>query len=186
MSTLSGQDSTQVLVAPNGKILTAPLGTTQPTDVTTSWAAGWVDLGYADENGVKITPSLTTVNLSAWQSAAPVKTLVTNIGLDLDFNLDQFNADVTSLYFFGATWASLGGGVFKLNMASTPVSQERMMGIEWSDGTVTNRMVIPRGMVSKQTAASLTRKDAMIMGVTFTALDSSGTLAYLLSNSANV
>lgn len=180
------QDSSQIVVAPFGHLYTAVSGSTQPTDVTSAWPGAWVELGYTTDSGVSITPGMTVVNLSAWQSAAPVKTLITGTSLDLAFSLRQFNGQTTGLYFFGGAWVLSTGSTYKLSIVSSPGVNERMLGVEWSDGTVTNRLVIPRGMVSKHDNIVLDRKEGTIVGVTFTALDSNGVLGTLLSNSPNV
>lgn len=176
----------EIIIAPFGHVYVAPLGTTQPVDSVSAWPAGWLELGYTDEKGVTITPTLTTVNLMAWQSAAPVKALVTESALEVAFALRQFDINTTGLFFFGATWSLSSGSTYILNVPSSPTVDQRMLGIEWGDGTTTNRLIIPTGLVTKHDNIVLDRKDGTILGVTFTALDTNGTLASLLSNSAYV
>jgi hypothetical protein len=179
-------DSTQLVIAPFGHVYTAPSATTQPTDVVAAWPAGWVELGYTTDTGVAITPGMTVVNLLAWQASAPVKTMITGSSLDLAFALRQFNGSTSGLYFFGGAWTLSSGSTYKMSIVSSPPVNERMLGIEWSDGTTTNRLIIPRGMVSKHDNIVLDRKEATIFGVTFSALDSAGVLGTILSNSANL
>lgn len=184
---MAGQNASEVLIAPHGKILTAALGSTVPTDVSTAWDPAWIDLGYADENGVKITPNLTTGPVKAWQSAMDVKRVVTSVETSIEFNMIQFDANTTSLYFFGAAWSAPVSGVSTLTVSSQVSVNERMLGIEWDDGAGTvQRLIIPRGTVSKMNAVTLARKDAVIQGVTFDALDLNGTMLILLSNSTYV
>lgn len=179
------QDATQIIIAPFGHVYTAPSGTTQPVDVVAAWT-GWTELGFTTDAGVSITPGITVVNLAAWQASAPVKTLITGSSLDLAFALRQFNGATSGLYFFGGAWTLSSGSTYALSLVSSPPVNERMLGIEWSDGTVTNRIIVPRGMVSKHDNITLDRKEGTIFGITFTALDSAGVLATLLSNSPNV
>lgn len=179
------QDPTQVRIAPNGHLYVAPLATTIPTTVTAAWAAGWIELGYADDSGVVLTPSLETTDIRAWQTAVPVKTVPTTAKFDVKFALLQYNKGATELFFgSGATWAetSVGSGIYKLTLPSSPVIDERMLGVEWTDGTITNRLVISRGMVSARDNVELTRGGAIKFGVTFTAMDASGELARLLTD----
>lgn len=180
------QDSSQIIIAPFGHVYSAPLGTTQPTDVTSAWAAGWKELGYTTENGVTINPEVNVVNLMAWQSAAPVKTLIVGTSMNMSFGLRQLNADTTGVYFFGASWALSAGSTYKLAIPSAPINNERMLGVEWSDGTVTNRLVIPRGLVTKHDNIQLDRKEGTIFGITFSALDSNGILGNFLTNAPSV
>lgn len=184
---MAGQNAAEILIAPHGNLLTAPLGSPIPTDVSSAWDPAWIDLGFADENGVKLTPNLTTAAIRAWQSAADVKRVVTGVEMTLEFSMIQFNANTTSLYFFGTSWSAPVGGVSTLTISSQVSISEKMLGVQWDDGSGNvQRLIIPRGTVSKMNAVSLARKDAFVSGVTFDALDSSGTLCYLLSNDSAV
>lgn len=49
-----------------GAIFMAPIGTTLPTDSTTSLAAGFVELGYASDAGVVNSESRETETIKAW------------------------------------------------------------------------------------------------------------------------
>lgn len=178
------QDSTQVRVAPNGHIWVAALGTAIPATPTTTPDTGWKELGYADESGVEITPSLTTAEIKAWQSAAPLRIIPTEIKLELKFNLQQFNADTTSLFFGGATWAAVSGhtGVSKLLFSSTPNVDERMVMIDWQDVSINCRLVVERGLVTNRDKLDIVRSKNQVFGVTFSALDAAGNFAQLFSD----
>lgn len=180
------QDSTQVRIAPNGRLLVAPAGTVAPADVSAVWGTAWQDLGYADETGVTITPTLTTAEVKAWQTASPLAIIPTEVKYEVKFVLQQFNQATTGLFFGGAAWTETvaGSGVWKLTVPSSPNLDLRMLGIEWSDGTNTNRLVIKRGMVSARDALAITRTGNQKFGTTWTALDSAGDLFDVLSNDA--
>lgn len=180
------QDATEIVIAPFGHVYTAPSGSVQPVTVTAAWDAAWVELGYTTDAGATLTPAITTVELNAWQASAPVKVLISGSSLDVAFALRQFNPDTSSMYFFGSSWTLSSGSTYVLSLVSSPPVNERMLGIEWGDGTTTNRLVVPRGMVSKTDAITLDRKEGTIFGITFTALDSAGILASILSNSSTL
>lgn len=179
-------DSTQFRLAATGHVYVAPTGTAQPTDVSTAWAAGWTEVGYVDDSGVKVTPKLNTNDINSWQSATPTKVLIQSTSLTLAFNLQQSNLFNLQLYFFGSTWATVGG-IQKQTILSAPSTDERMLGIEWLDAAagITNRLIIPRGMATDRAAIDINRKTTQVFGITFEALDSAGTLATLLSNDPN-
>lgn len=181
-------DSTQFRVAPQGHVYVAPLGTAQPNDVTTAWAAGWTEVGYVDDSGVKVIPKLNTTDIASWQSATATKVIIQSTALTLQYNLQQSNAFNTQLYWFGSAWAALGGGVFKQTIAAAPATDERQFGVEWTDAasSITQRLVIPRGMVTDRSEMDLNRKGIQVWGMTFEALDAgNGVLGYMLSNDAN-
>jgi len=179
-------DSSEVRLAPFGHIYVAPVGTTPPVDVTTAWGAGWQELGYLDEEGVGITPTTDVEEFFAWQSAVSVKQSLTQIGLELKFNMIQVNQHTTGLYFFGQSW-NVAGGVATLTIPSDVNIDERALGVEWTDDAgMVNRLLIGRGMVTDREDLMINRKELTASGVTFKALESGGNLATLLSNDPNL
>jgi hypothetical protein len=44
-----GRQPSEVTRLGPGRLYIAPVGSTEPTDLTTPWAAAWVDLGYTEE-----------------------------------------------------------------------------------------------------------------------------------------
>lgn len=179
------QSGAQIKLAPNGHIMVAPLGSAEPADVTTAWDAAWTELGFADDGGVDLTPKITTNDIPVWQQAGPAKVIIQASSLTLDFSLVQTNADILSFFFFGSTW-TVSGGIARLTIPSSPENDERMMGIEWGDDTVTNRLVLPRGMATDRQKVTMNRKTEQMYGITFEALDLSGNLAYILSNDPDI
>lgn len=178
-------DSTQIRLAPNGHIWVAAFGAALPVDVSVAMATvdpTYKELGYLDENGVVVTPALTSSGVKAWQSAVDVKTIVTDLSLMVKISMLQVNQDSTAQYFFGNSWVK-SGTVGKLNISSAPSLAERTMVIEWTDDRAnTNRFVMGRGFITDRDAMSLQRTSATALGVTFQCLDNNGTLAYLLSS----
>lgn len=179
-------DSGEVRLAPFGHVYVAPVGSTLPTDVTTPFNASWLELGYLDEDGVSVTPSVDVNDIRAWQSATPVKTSITSIDLECSFNMIQVNQASTGLFFFGESWTA-GGGVATLTVSSNPTLDERALAIEWTDDeNNTNRLLLPRGLVTDREAMQLQRAEATAFGVTFRALDYNGTLAVILSDNPSL
>lgn len=77
-----------------------------------------------------------------------------------------------------------GSGVYKLIVPSSPSLDKRMLGIEWDDGEVTNRLVVAHGLVTARDQLNIVRSKNQAFGVTFTALDLGGELATVLSDDA--
>jgi hypothetical protein len=173
-------NSEEVRLAPNGKLLRAPLGTTPPADVTAAWPVGWQDLGYASEEGVEFSPTVELNRIPAWQSATPVRIAVSGAQLTIGFSLLQWNAMTTEM-FFGALWEEVGG-VGRMGIKSSPDLNEQMLGLEWSEGELVNRFYCERGLITDRESLSINRTDATASGVTFEALDLNGYMGWLLSN----
>lgn len=176
-------DSTEIRLAPSGHVYIADFGATLPTTIVAALAEPtWHELGYLSTDGVSITPSYDTNGIGAWQSAVDVKTTVTKVGLTAKINMLQVTQESTAEYFFGADWVN-SGGIGRLNVPSNPSLAERSMVVEWvDDNGNTNRFVFGRGFITDRDALQLQRSDATALGITFSCLDSNGTLAYLLSN----
>lgn len=175
----------QIRLAPGGHIYTAATSTANPTDVTTAWAVGWKEHGYASDEGVSLAPKISTGNVPVWQSAAPGKHFITGIELSLEFALHQVNEDNLGLYFFGATWTA--GETSKLVIPSSPVLDTRKLGIEWTDdGGFVNRLIVQRGLATDREKVVLNRKTAQAYGITFEAQDFNGELAHILSNNPDL
>jgi hypothetical protein len=134
----------QVRAAITGFIKYAPLGTAVPTDVTTAWAPGWIDLGSVDDKGITDSNKLAFNAVRAWQSAAPVRQLLKTQDPGVKFAALQLNW-ATYQAWSGAS-SSLVGGVYKVSMPPTVVANEWMLGIEFHDGTLVYRKWFNRGM----------------------------------------
>jgi len=182
---LGANAASSIRFASNGTIYVAPVATAAPTDVETALAATWKPLGYVDPAGVEMTPTVETSPVEAWQSAVPVTYLVTSASFTMKFILQQFDKESVELYF-GASFVAVPEetGVYQLDLSSSPALAETAMVIEWSDATVKNRLVVPRASVSARDGLQLVRTSNQKLGVTMSALDSSGKLGWILTNAA--
>jgi len=174
---------TEVRVGVTGTVYVAPGGTTPPANISAAWT-GFTDLGYTSEEGVTAARSMTTEQVKAWQSIAPVRYLITEVGEVFSFTLLQFNRATLPLYMGGGTVIAQGGGSYKLSISSAPTIDERTLGIEWVDGSITSRLIIPRGMVTETGELAVGRTDSVKLQMSFAAMTpAAGTeLSYFLTN----
>lgn len=187
-------DPTKIRFAPNGSLYVALIvgetvkppvelgdGATAPT--------GYKALGYVDEGGVTLTPAIETQPVNAWQSATAVLFNVTSASFSVKATLQETN-QITTQLFWGAEWVEImsndttpkGTGVFRLDLASTPELKELSLVVDWNQGAIRNRCVIPRAMISDRGAIQLTRTENGKYELTIEALDSAGKLGYVLTN----
>lgn len=172
-----------VRVGLNGNIYMAPKGTTAPTDLDTAWAAGWLDLGYMSEDGVSLEFSTDVQDITAWQSLSPVRRVLTSVDMTMGFTAIELKTSTVKLYFPGATMTDVSGTVHKLDIPAAPGPQEYAFGLEWIDGAIKNRLVIPRGEVTERGAITIGRSDAVGLEMTVSAYASSAPeIAIWLSN----
>jgi len=137
-----GLNATQLRVAGTGAIWKAPIGTTAPSDSTTAWAAGWVNLGYA-KSGFAVTPSLKTTPVMGWQSTQILRLIATELTRKYGFELMQSNIQTVAMAW-GGTVVPGTAGVYSMTIPNAATIQEFMIGIDWSDGTTSQRIIIPR------------------------------------------
>lgn len=181
---MGANSAAAIRFASNGTLKVAPVATVAPADVGTDLPVIWKTLGYVSDAGVQITPTITTQAINAWQSAVPVKYLVTAASFQLAFTLLQFDKEATELYF-GGTFATNATTEYKLDIDSTPDLVTTALCIEWNDATVENRLYIPRAQVSAREALTLIRTGATSLGLTMDALDDGGKLGTIFT-SANM
>ncbi|MFF8629684.1 phage tail tube protein [Streptomyces werraensis] len=187
---MANNDASKIRFAPNGGVYLAPaVGATLPTSVGDGKTAptGYKSLGYVTDAGVQITPSVTTEPVNVWQSAVPVLYNVTAAAFSVAATFSESNINTTEL-FFGAAWVPVkdaqdqATGDYRLDLASTPELQEISLVVDWSQGDDLNRVVIPRAMIQERGAITLTRTAAQEYQLTIEALDSDGSLGYVLTN----
>lgn len=176
-------DSTEVQVAPFGRVWVAPVGTAGPTNIATALNAAFVDLGYADSDGITITPNVTVSDHFMWQSLPPVIQTLDELTLEISFMLGQTNRDVTKLFFFGAAWVNGAAGVATLTLPSAPAlaDLEVALVVEFADrqaaaGAVNNRLYFPRTTVTDRDPIKLLRSDVTKYGVKLSVRDASGSM----------
>ena len=170
---MAGNNAREIRVAGNGRILVAPLNTPAPTDTTVAWADAWKDLGYTTTDGVKLAKKDKIDPIDTWQSVSAARFVYSDRDLTLKFQLLQLNEDTLPFFFGGGAVRANGttAGNFKYELAGDPAFDERMLGVEFTDGTeVKYRLVIARGQVTETEEIALVRTAPVKLGVTFTAL----------------
>ncbi|MFC6021509.1 hypothetical protein ACFP2T_35740 [Plantactinospora solaniradicis] len=180
---ITNYDPAEVRLAPDGRVLVAPVGTAEPVSVAATFDPAWAELGWVTEDGVTVTPSVDTNDVNMWQSITPVKRPLTGMGLEVSVPLGSFNRSTLGLYFLNSEWTTVGSNG-RLEMPNAPVSQEVALAVEWEDdeGDL-NRLIFPRATMTDRDALNLVRADAITLGLTFSTLAGpDGYSAVLLTN----
>ena len=173
--TATAIDANQIRVAGTGRVLIAPKGSTVPPDTVTAWDAAWNDLGFCDEKGVTLSKKDTKTPIKAWQAITPVRYILSDRDLHAMMVLEQWNRVTLALWSGeGASAVGPNGSVtgeYKLTLTPSPAPDERMLGVEWSDGSsITHRMIFSRGMITDTADIPLTRTGANTLGLTYQAM----------------
>lgn len=187
---ITGQNTSQIRVAGTGHLYIAPVGTAAPTDVTTAWGASWQDLGFTDDSGVTLGKKDSWDQINLWQITVAGRFVPKTRDFSAKFVMEQINAVTLPLWAGGGAVTTNGANGYLYTISETLSSYERALGIEWSDnnGSITNRIIIPRGMVTDTTDINLTKSKSANLGVTYQAMgvDGATPLVYWYSNDPNL
>lgn len=166
------EDTSQVRVGITGSLLVAPLGTTVPITTAGAWAAGWVNLGLLDEDSSpELSPSRDITDIRAWQKSFPVRSVKTSDGMEITFALIQKSGTNLKLAFGGGAVASLGGGDYRYTPPAASFIDERMIGIEVVDGSVIDRFIARRAIVTDTGSIPFKKDEAVKFPLTVKVLE---------------
>ncbi len=178
---MPGLSVAELMVAAGEVVAAAPAGTANIA-LTAPVAAPFVDLGYVNEDGVQLTDSPSETNVPAWQSPTPILVLTTEVSRTFAFNLMQWNPDVLAFAIGGAmvTPAPAAGETFRPDARGSFAWLAR-----WKDGDGnTWQAYSPRGKVTGDVSAALTRTAVGVFAATFTATPEGSEPAWELSSDA--
>jgi hypothetical protein len=174
-------NTAEVLVGAFGNIYAAPVGTTAPADFSVAYSGTWVEMGYADEDGVTFSNSRDTEDINTWQDFDPARTIVTGRSVTLGFNLLQWNKNTLPLAMGGGTIATSGSAgtlKYQFTPAAAGVLDERAFSVAWNDGTRNYRLFIPRGVVTDEVSFSLNKSSAAALPISVRVLGTSSGSAF--------
>lgn len=177
---MTARNADEIVVASNGDVFVAPVGTTLPTTAEGALNVAFMALGYITEDGVTFTNSVESEGLPAWQSMQPVRTLVTGQEITASFGLMQWNEDTLKFAFGGGVYTDEGDGEFSFLLPLPEEREEFACVIDAVDGNRVYRLVFPRVTVSDLGDIQFTRGDAAALPVTVTANpDATGRAGYI-------
>lgn len=173
----------------SGAVYTAPLGTTLPTDATTSLGAAFVCLGYVSEDGLENQNVLDTGEIKAWGGVTvyrPLNGMTDNFVHKL---IESENVDVLKTVYGENNVTVDGSGNVKVDVkAEEP--EERVWIFELAlRGGRAKRIVIPDGAVITRDPITYNDTDPIAYGVTVAAYpDSNGSThkEYMAAAAASV
>ena len=162
-----------------GAIYYAPVGTTLPTDATTSLAAAFTELGYASEDGLTNSNSPESDAIKAW-GGDTVLTLMTSREDTFSVTLiEALKADVLKLVY-GETNVSgaLDTGISVAVNAKDLEEHAFVVDMIMKDNSV-KRIVIPQAKITELGEVAYTDSDAVGYEITITCMaDESGNTHY--------
>lgn len=160
-------DPDQSTAAGNGYVAVSALEVTLPTDIAdlipdesnqVDLDAGWVALGYLTEAGPRFSFGRETKDIAAWQAFDPIRTLITKIPKQAEFDLEQWNADAVRLGLGGAVISSAGSGTM-LEPEDESFLDYRQLIIYGADGDKHYGFVFRRAQNTKNLEFPFVRED---------------------------
>lgn len=135
-------DRSKVKFGP-GKLYSAVVGSTEPTDLTTAWAVAWTHLGYTDE-GSSFTYSPDFEDIEVAEENNPIDVIKVGEELTVEFALAQLTAANLQIVMNGGTVTTGGTGATTINTFE-PLGADAApvyIALGWENlGTVTERWV---------------------------------------------
>ncbi|HEY4267526.1 MAG TPA: IPT/TIG domain-containing protein [Galbitalea sp.] len=135
-------DSSNVRVAVTGAWYVAPTSADAPTAADSALGDDYTDLGYLSSDGTTKSTDRSTSNITAWQNAAKVRTVVTDSGVSFQFVLIETTRDGVGLYT-GSTVDENG----KVSVDPGRTAGRRKFVLDVIDGDEIRRIYIPEGEV---------------------------------------
>lgn len=169
-----------------GAISVAPLGTALPTDANSALNSAFVAGGYVSENGLTLTPSVSTADIREWGGAL-VRRIIQTFDGTLSWEMLQTDEQAMKVAFgdenVTVTAASAQHGKQLAVKLSAKLPERRSWAFNMKDGTHKIRIVVPDGQVTSVGEVSFTSSNAITWPVTLSCYaDDSGNSIYIYTD----
>lgn len=184
-------DATQVLVgAPDqvgtGAILSAPLGTTTPTDARTALDGAFEGSGYVNQDGVMLTPEYSTTDIVDWSGQMVRRILEsftgtiawTHIQWDEQSLINAFGDDHVAV----TPANGVHGEQIKVSLGAH-LPEAKAWVFKMKDGANLIRIVVPNGQITSVSEMAFNKSNAIPIPVELTCYDDgTGNSIYIVTD----
>lgn len=115
-----------------GKLFIAPLGSTEPADLTTAWPAAWVGVGYTEE-GSSFSYEVSYEDVPVAEELDPIDSKPTGRNASVSFASAEVTAENLKRAMNGGT-ITTGTGIKTFEPPELGVETNVMLGFESEDG----------------------------------------------------
>lgn len=162
------EDADQIVIAANGAICTAPVGTTVQKDPALALSNTFRNLGLASEDGVNFGDTPSVESVMSWQRSSPSRRFVSNRERVVSTELQQWNDATVPTAHGGGEWVLDGSGIYRFDPPSnTDALDEVCLVIDWADGDRHFRWVGYKVSVTSGVEYQLSRTQETRLPVTF-------------------
>lgn len=188
-----GQNKEEIVVALDGSVNLAvvsdELALPEDLDPLTE---EFVDLGYQSSDGVAFSVAPSVTDIEGWQSATPLRKIVTARALGLKFTALQWNLSTFAAAYGGGAWTELDPpsppstpGLYRYD---PPADEDDLVDyavvVDFVDGEKQYRLVVKQSNIADSVETNLARSGAASLPLSVDALtpDGEDRSWYLLSN----
>jgi len=140
--------TSEVRVAVSGEISVAPTGTAAPVDATTALNAAFLGMGYVSEDGITETYDLSVDDLTAWQNAKIVRSVITGAKVSYQFTLIQTNKNTIEFGKATTVTQTVPMGTYTIDPAATGGRKAFVFHI--IDGVNLKRIYVAEGEITER------------------------------------
>lgn len=163
-----GFESSEVRVTGTGHVYVAPVGSDFPASVSepVAHADGWVELGYASEDGARFSFGREVNEIMAWQSFDPIAQVVTRVPKTVSFDLMQWNQHTVKLALGGGSVTELASGEYEYQPPDESFRDERALVVEGIDGNYTYRFCYRKAINEEGVEFAFVRENPVLFPIT--------------------
>jgi hypothetical protein len=171
-------DPSEVQVGtPNGPgIYIAPPGTEPPDSTDEEWESPWAILGYLSDDGPTVGASTDSETIQPWQSAVPLREVITGRSVTLQFVIWSLNEQTLALYFDADVPTAAADGSIDMELRTDTPAHLYSIGIDSADAERVLRISFRRASLSDAGDMAISRGAAVPLDCTLSALDDGGVL----------
>jgi len=184
-------DASQVLIGSpdqltTGPILSAPLGTTLPTSATAALDAAFEDSGYVSEDGLQLSPDISTADIREW-GGAMVRRVLEQFNGTLSWGMLE-TSETSLKVAFGddhvvVTPATSDHGTQVRVALGAHLPAAKSWVFKMKDGNNRILIVVPNGQITNVEEVSFTSTDAIAWNVELSCYpDANGECIYIYTD----
>jgi hypothetical protein len=162
-----GENASAIILPGGGPIRVAPVGTAAPADESAVPGVGWLDLGYAHEDGVHWIVGADFGETGAWQTVLPVRRSKIKAPAKFTLALLQWDKVTLPLAYGGGTFSVVTAGHYKFTPPGPEAVDYRAFMVDFSDGDFDYRCIIPKGLQTGEVDAELVRGSPGSLPISF-------------------
>jgi hypothetical protein len=157
------------------KLPTAPATPPGGSNVSVDFADPWRLIGYLSDDGPTVGTSVTSEDITPWQSITPIRSVRTEFGITMQFVMWQAaNVDNLAMYFDQEPATPATSGEFRMEMRTDEPTHEYAIAINARDGDTIFRIGFDRATLTDNGDMQIQRSAPIPLDVTLSALDTNG------------